>query len=376
MSTGPGPTRKADGSADASVDDIADLLVEGESQPEQVEGENPAEDGLDVTLETPAPVATNTFLPPPPAPAGGASDEEATEEGPDSTNMAYEDLLAKLVLPAKAPEAEAQMPALPSSMPEVEPIALPTPAAEPVEPFARASATSSSSFQVSSPTEERTLVTENPLVAEEQEAAAREGRSGVREQPVPVVIDGAQVMQSGPIAPLSALTAKSKLVYLMLGGLLVLVGMVLAVFVLKLLMPSPAPQPPVVITPVPQPPPAPPAHVEPLPPSPPAAPSAAAPAPAAVPVQPEQPSAKAEDTPENPPAEPEAAAAPTAEPEKTPRPRKTVHTKPAHAVARPVAATPKAAASPKATAAPAAKPGKPAASSKKSKSGWVDPFDN
>ena len=103
MPTGPGPTRKADGSAEASVDDIADLLVEDESHQGRVEADQSLDDGLDVMLETPGPVLANTFMPPPPTPAQGTSEETENSEEPSAgTNLAYEDLLAKLVLPAKA----------------------------------------------------------------------------------------------------------------------------------------------------------------------------------------------------------------------------------------------------------------------------------
>ena len=68
MSTGPGPTRKADGTSDASVDDIADLLVEGEAASEDAPSEERSEDSLEVMLETPGPVLANPFMPPPPSP--------------------------------------------------------------------------------------------------------------------------------------------------------------------------------------------------------------------------------------------------------------------------------------------------------------------
>ncbi|HEY5281905.1 MAG TPA: hypothetical protein VIM14_03860, partial [Polyangia bacterium] len=248
MPTGPGPTHKAEGSTDASVDDIADLLVEDESSPVHIEGEQVLDDGLDVMLETPGPVLVNTFMPPPPAPAPGSPEETEGGEDPGAgANLAYEDLLAKLVLPAKAPEQEPTMPALASSLPLPESLtapALPSLAA----PSLAAPSTvpsafkrpSSSSFQIAPPTDELTLVTDNPLVAEEQEAAVREGRAFTRDQPLVV---GGEV-HAAPTEPMLAANggAKSRLLYLMLGGLLVLGGMILAVLVLKLLMPTPAPQ--------------------------------------------------------------------------------------------------------------------------------------
>ena len=132
MSTGPGPTRKSDGSADASVDDIADLLVEDESHQGRVAGEQSLDEGLDVMLETPGPVLVSTFMPPPPSPAEEDAEEsessessESGEEPGESTNLAYEDLLAKLVLPAKAPEAEPAMPALAAALPMPETLMAP-----------------------------------------------------------------------------------------------------------------------------------------------------------------------------------------------------------------------------------------------------------
>ncbi len=287
MSTGPGPTRKADGSPEASVDDIADLLVEDESHQSRVEGDQSVDDGLDVMLETPGPALVSTFMPPPPSPvAEDVEENDSVEEPGEATNLAYEDLLAKLVLPAKPPEPEPAMPALAATLPPPESMVPPT---APTPPAVAFQLPSSPSFLVAPPTDERTLVTDNPLVAEEQEAAYREGRTGSRSQAHIIVQEEMRPALTEPMAVENG-GAKSRLLYLMLGGLLVLGGMILAVLVLKLLMPTPAPQPAVVVAPAPSLPPAPPpAHVEPLPPSapvavpPPAAaePGAAAPAEAA-----------------------------------------------------------------------------------------------
>ena len=368
MSTGPGPTRKADGTADASVDDIADLLVEDDPSSNHAASEEVSEDGLEVMLETPGPVLANPFMPPPPSPMGDAGEEnESAEEDGAATNLAYEDLLAKLVLPAKAPEPEPEMPALMSSLPLPEPDAslLPPPPAPYLHP-------SSPSLQVAPPAEERTLVTENPLVAEEQEAAFREGRLLAREPGIPVQ-DELRHAPTEPVAGPANGGAKSRLVYLMLGGLLVLGGMILAVLVLKLLMPTP-PQAPQVVAPAPPPAPspppsAPPAHVEPLPPS--------APPAAALPSEP---------VPENPPAVPEP---PAVEPDRAgPRPhRPAAHAKPPRPAAPKAAPAPKPAPAPKAAApkvtpapkaAPAPEPKAPKAAGKKAgkAGGYADPFDN
>jgi hypothetical protein len=363
MSTGPGPTRKDDGSPDTSVEDIAELLVEEDGHKGPAAEKHAFDDGLDVMLETPGPVLATTFLPPPPAPAGWVGEEgEGPEEGGASTNLAYEDLLAKLVLPSKAAEPEPTLPV--PVAPAAETIEAP---ADPADELMLPSVgrPSSPSFEVAPPAEERTLVTDNPLVAEEQQAAAREGRASItREQPR-VVAEELRPAVTERFPPLVVNgVAKSKLLYLLFGGLLVLGGMVLATVLLKLLMPTPAPQAPVVAAPpqVPQPTPAPPAQVQPLPPTPP---------PAVAPPPPAQ-------------AEPEAAKAaapapeeaqPAAEPEK-PRPRRREgHARSSRAAAAKPAPATKPAAAPK-VAAPAAA-AKPAKGGKKSKtSSYADPFDN
>ena len=371
MPTGPGPTRKADGTAEASVDDIADLLVEDESHPGRVEGDQSLDDGLDVMLETPGPALVSTFMPPPPSPiadgvaddsADDAEESESAEEPGEATNLAYEDLLAKLVLPAKAPEPEPAMPALATSLLLPESL---TDAATPTPEALSFTRPSSSTFQVAPPTDDRTLVTDNPLVAEEQEAAFREGRAASREHPPLVIQEDMRPAVTEPMVTANT-GAKSRLLYLMLGGLLVLGGMILAVLVLKLLMPTPAPQPAVVITPAPPPPsPAPPAHVEPLPPSaPPAAgmPTAAHPAMA--------------HPPEIPPAVGEGLAPETEKP-KAHRVHKVAHVAapaPKPAPAPKVTATPKAPPAP--AVAPAAKAPKAPVGKKPKTSGYADPFDN
>jgi hypothetical protein len=373
MSTGPGPTRKADGTADASVDDIADLLVEDDPSSNQAASEEVSEDNLEVMLETPGPVLANPFMPPPPSPLGDSGDAgeegENSEEGGAATNLAYEDLLAKLVLPAKAPEPEPAMPALMSSLP------LPDSDVEPITPSATPYILPSSPSLLSAPpSDESTLVTENPLVAEEQQAAYREGRMGI--QPPNAVQQEQQAALTEPVAPVNG-AAKSRLFYLMAGGGLVLFGMFLAVVVLKMLMPTPAPPPPAMIAPAPLPPPpppsAPPAHVEPLPPSAPAAvapPAPAAPVPGAAP--------------ENPAAIPDTV--PGVEPERpAPRPHRVAHPKPARLAVPKAVAAPKPAPAPKPAAAPkpapapapAAKaPKAPAAKKPGKASGYADPFDN
>jgi hypothetical protein len=380
MPTGPGPTRKDDGSHDASVDDIADLLVEEESRPMGAKSDTlldkSLDDGLDVMLETPGPVLASTFLPPPPAPVGLGSEEgESAEEAGAGSNLAYEDLLAKLVLPAKAPEPEVTLPA-PEPLPVPESFtAPPTPGvSEPA--FPSISLPSSPSLQAAPPSEEQTLVTDNPLVAEEQQAAYREGRITTQ----PRIQDEIRPALTEPVAAPNV--ARSKL--LVLGGLLFLAGAVLATIIFKLLGSTPAVQTPaasVAPPPVPQPTPAPPAQVQPLPPTPPAAAPAAAPAPAPAAGEPaEAPAAAAADE-EQPSVEDKAQArARKREAHRAPRPAPAAKAATPAPAPVPKAATP--APAPKAAApkpaapapAPAAKAAKPA---KKGKgSGYADPFDN
>jgi hypothetical protein len=371
MSTGPRPTHKADGSPEASVDDIADLLVEGESRKGRTEGEQSLDDGLDVMLETPGPALVSTFLPPPPSlPAADdvaedadAEESEGAEEPGEATNLAYEDLLAKLVLPAKAPEPEPAMPALASSLPLPESASPPPALTPPAMAFKRPS---SAGLNIASLSDERTLVTVNPLVAEEQEAAAREGRSGSRELPPILVQEEMRPALTEPMAVVNG--AKSRLFYLMSGGGLVLFGFFLAVFFLKLIMPTPAPPPPVVIMPAPLPPPLPAAHVEPLPPS--APPAAAVPTAAPAPA-PEATAPAAASPSEIPAPAAETAQAPEAV---QPKAHKAVAHKVAHAAAPRPAPAPKPAAAP--AAPPAAKAPKATAGKKGKASGYADPFDN
>jgi hypothetical protein len=399
MSTDPRPTRKADGSSDASVDEIAELLVEDESAAREAhpQVDQALDDSLDVMLETPGPAAVGTFMPPPPLlpnatddNSSETEDRENAEEGVGQSNLAYEDLLAKLVLPSdhnadpeagpSAPEPSLPtiepLPAAPAPAPEaVAAPAVPTPIPLPVFTPAPTPAPaiydrpSSSVSLAASATDERTLVTENPLLAEEQEAAAREGRSTSRD-PVPRVQESFGSMASGPAPLMAAASAtRTKMIFFIAGNLAMLLCMVVAVLVFKIFIQTPAP-PPAVIMPaaIPLPPPPPPAKVEPLPSPPPAA--AAPVAPAATPEPAAEPAA------ENP-----AAAEPSAEVEAAkPMPkahRPTVHNKPAtHAAkAAPVAPVAKPAPAPKAAAAPVAKPAK--APAKKGKTGgYADPFDN
>jgi hypothetical protein len=429
MSTGPRPSSSGgtpekasapssdDSSRGASLEEIADLLIEEEDHastaltplPVNASAKRSGEEGLDVVLETPGPVLSSTFMPPPPAPIGTVSeDSDNGEDTGAATNLAYEDLLAKLVLPVSSPEPDSA-PKLPEPT-STTPIPIPAIVAEAKADRARepaySSGISSPSIQVAPPTEERTLVTENPLVAEEQQAAVREGRvTPVREHPRVVREEmraavtermAAGSRAHGPSLP----HPRSKLLY----GICFLGGMVVATVFFKLLTSSsPAPQPPAEPPrAVPQPTPAPPAVVEPLPPSPAAAPAAALPAaaaapapselppPAAPPASPPPPAAKAaaaEEVPaldEGAPAEEEHASAHRREHKPThvaaARPaaaaRPSVQHSPAGPGTKPKVAT--AAATPAASgaSAKASKSGKPGRPGKGKSTGYADPFDN
>lgn len=316
MSTGPRPSSSGgtpekasapssdDSSRGASLEEIANLLIEEEDHastaltplPVNASAKRSGEEGLDVVLETPGPVLSSTFMPPPPAPIGTVSeDSDNGEDTGAATNLAYEDLLAKLVLPVSSPQPDSE-PKLPEPT-STTPIPIPAIVAEAKADRARepaySSGISSPSIQVAPPTEERTLVTENPLVAEEQQAAVREGRvTPVREHPRVVREEMraavTERMEAGSRAHGPSLPhPRSKLLY----GICFLGGMVVATVFFKLLTSSsPAPQPPAEPPrAVPQPTPAPPAVVEPLPPSPAAAPAAALPAAAAAPAPSELP---------------------------------------------------------------------------------------
>ena len=410
MSTGPGPTHKADGSSD--VDDIAELLVEDESATREAhpQVDQALDDSLVVMLETPGPAVLGTFMPPPPLLPNAADensseteDRENAEEGVGQSNLAYEDLLAKLVLPSEnAAVSESSLPAPESSLSGSEPL-LSSPPPEPEASAAPAALTpvplpvftpppapapisfdrpSSSLSLATSATDERTLVTENPLLAKEQEAAAREGRSATRDQ-VPRVQEDYGSVASGPVTPLVAanVATKTKMGFFLAGNLAMLLCMVVAVLVFKIFIQSPA-SPPAVIMPAaaPLPQPSPPAKVEPLP----SPPPAAAVVPVAVPAPSPEPAA--EPPAENPSATAQPAPVEAAKVATAPKAHKpSVHKTASHAAPKLAATAPaaqpapaaKPAAAAKAVQTPVVKPTKAAAPAKKGKAGgYADPFDN
>ena len=268
MSTGPGPTRKADGIKDDHVEELTELLVDAESQKISLIPSNAVDDGLEISMETPGPASLSGFMPPPPGPSLGAEDSDAGLDANPSSNLAYEDLLAKLVLPSTTPGVVNTETPPPSPF-----IAPPTPGIFGASSLGEA-ATSS---------DERTLVTQNPLLAEEQETAAREGLASPREempQAFPLTMGSSPVAPVAPVtfqpsAPIVVAPNRSVAIYLMLGSTLVILASILVILVVKFVLPgTPAPTSPldpVVATPPPAPtvasPPPPPSQVVPLPPS-------------------------------------------------------------------------------------------------------------
>ena len=126
MTSGPGATGKTEVPPDEAIEEISGLLEmeelkagepntadsAEEPEPDAAQAATPAPvDALDVSMETPSPAQLDSYLLPPPVadepPSGQDDREQAPEpEAASSTNMAYEDLLEKLVLPATpaAPE--------------------------------------------------------------------------------------------------------------------------------------------------------------------------------------------------------------------------------------------------------------------------------
>ena len=123
MTSGPGTTGNTDVPPDEAIEEISGLLEMDElnaGEPKTADSsEEPEADAAhaasagdehDVLMETPGPANLDSYLVPPPV-ADEAPDGQTPEpESASATNLAYEDLLEKLVLPATpaAPdEAEA-----------------------------------------------------------------------------------------------------------------------------------------------------------------------------------------------------------------------------------------------------------------------------
>jgi hypothetical protein len=393
MSSGPGTTGKSPLHAEEAIEEISGLLEieDGLSSAASKKGE----EAVDISMDTPAPVT--------PGPRSSIADGAEP-----AANMAYEDLLEKLVLPGadNAPAAaEAQDPPFPP-VDTPQPMRQTTPAGEDA-PWRFPAGPS-----VLDAAEERTVVTQNPLIAEEQEAAreaaAAQTPTAISDPSYPAVAaataysqpastaETAQVSYAAPstynntpvvlpVAPapitlqprsaaLAAAPGRVQLSYPMFGGVL-LTALIVGGLVVRYLAPAPhvvpvqpeavvAPAQPVAApAPVPAQPVAAPAPVPAQPtaaatPSPevpvPTPPAAPAPEAKAAAPEPTEPAAEAK------PAETE----PSAEPKAAPKPK--AH----HSAAKPA---PKSAAKPAPVAkpAPAAKPTKPAG---KKPGGWADPF--
>jgi hypothetical protein len=384
MTSGPGTTGKTEVPPDEAIEEISGLLemddlnaggsktADSSGDPQAEAAHSAASDAHEheVSLETPSPVKLESYLLPPPVadePAGGQAPEA---ESASATNMAYEDLLEKLVLPT------------PSAAPEESEAAEEPPPFAPPRPSSSHAAVSplANLFPPGAPSladvsDERTVVTANPLLAEEQEAAAREAENFILPAaPVaPPVYVEPQVL-APPVAapqrqPLAAPNKFIQISYPMFGFMMlaaVLVGGVLS----RLMAPSRAVEtalpaqvptlvakPVVPVQPTPAAQPANPApQVVPLP-TEPAAPAPVAAQPAAVPA------AKA-------PVELPAAQPAPEEPfmgEGQPAARAKVH----HTAKSP---RPPKSAAPKVAAVKPAAPAKPAPAKKPAKGGWVDPF--
>lgn len=378
MTSGPGATGKTDVPPDEAIEEISGLLEMDESKAGESETADSSEesdadaahaaapavgDGLDVSLETPGPVKLDSYLVPPPVADEPPNGQTPEPESASATNMAYEDLLEKLVLPSQlaAPdEAEAAE--------EPPPFASPRPSSAESTPSPLGSLFPPSAPAIPTTSDERTVVTANPLLAEEQEAAAREAENYILPAaPVatPVFVESPILAQPFRAKPQPTGLAPSKVIqisYPMFGFMMlaaVLVGGVLSRLMAPtrvVVTPPPAQAPTLVARPVvpaqPTQPANPAPRVVPLP----TPTELPAPAPAVA-----QPAATAEAKPpgEIPTAEPPLEESGAGELRTATRAR--VH----HAAKSP---------RPSKSVAPKVAPAKPVASKKPGKGGWVDPF--
>jgi hypothetical protein len=282
----------------------------------------------------------------------------ADAESVSSTNLAYEDLLEKLVLPATpAAPAEAEAAEEPPPFAAVQPSS-PHPSSSPLGNLFQPSAATS---------EERTVVTANPLLAEEQEAAARDAENYIL--PPASVAPPAFATPTVVAKPVRATLQRarlslSKVVQLSYQklGIMLLVAALVGGGLSRLMTPIR-----VVVT-------APPAQTPTL---------VARPV---VPVQPTQPANPAPQVVPLPnPAEPPAPAPPAERRAASAEPRPSGETPAAAAAPAPGGGEPKTAARakvhhaaksprPPRSVAPRTVPAKPAAPKKPAKGGWVDPF--
>ena len=365
MTSGPGTTGKTDVPPDEAIEEISGLLemVElkaGESKTtDSSEGleaaaaqvATPALGGeIDLSMETPSPAKLDSYLVPPPVGDEPPTGPEA--ESASSTNLAYEDLLEKLVLPAT-----------PAAPDESEAAEEPPPFASPQPSSPHLSSSSVGNLYQPGPgtSEERTVVTANPLLAEEQEAAAREAENYILPpasvatpafaQP-PVVAQPVRVALRKPSLDLNKVVQISyqKLGIVLLAALLVGGVFTRLVTPTRVVVTMPPPQTPTLVA----------RPVVPVQP-----PQPVNPAPQVVPLpNPAEPAA---------PAPPAAQHAATAIPAAEPAPRESGEGGPKTVTKAKVHHAAKSPRPPK-SAAPKAAPAKPAAPKKPAKGGWVDPF--
>jgi hypothetical protein len=381
MTSGPGTIGKTDVPPDEAIEEISGLLEmddlnaggsktadsSGEPEADVAHAGTSDEHEHDVSLETPSPVKLESYLLPPPVadePAGGQAPEA---ESASASNMAYEDLLEKLVLPTPAVAPEES-----EAAEEPPPFAPPRPSSSHAAVSPLANLFPPGAPSLADVSDERTVVTANPLLAEEQEAAAREAENFILPAaPVapPVYVEPQVLAPPAAANQRPSIPGPNKFIqisYPMFGFMMlaaVLVGGVLS----RLMAPSrtvetalPAQVPTLVAKPVVPAPPAQPANpapqVVPLP-TESAAPAPVAAQPAAVPA------ARA-------PVELPAAQPAPEEPfvgEGQPAARAKLH----HAAKPP---RPAKSAAPKVAAVKPAAPAKPAPARKPAKGGWVDPF--
>ena len=373
MTSGPGTTGNTDVPPDEAIEEISGLLEMDELNaggPKTAESsEEPAAYAAhaayagnehDVSMETPVPVGLDSYLVPPPVADESPAEQTPGVESPSATNLAYEDLLEKLVLPAT-----------PAAPDEAEAAEEPPPFAsdQPSSPHLSSSSLGNLYQPSAATSEERTVVTANPLLAEEQEAAAREAESYIlppASVPTPAFAQPAIVakpVRATVERPGLDLNKVVQISYRQLGIMLVVAvlvggGLTRLMTPTRVVVSAPPVQAPTLaarpVVPVQPTPPANPApQVQPLP------NPAEAPAPAPPPVARRAATAEARPSAEIPAAQP----APREYEAGGPRPaaRAKVH----HA-----AKTPR----PPKSVAPKAAPAKPAAPKKPAKGGWVDPF--
>jgi hypothetical protein len=260
MSTDPEPTQEANGAPETPADARNDL-VENDSPSSHAGGEEAPEGGIEVIPEPSTREISDPALPSSVPPEGGAAKETASaEESGAAANLAYEDMLAKLVVATNAVGPEPATPVLgtPSPLPESDADATPVRPAPSMPPFGP-------SLLPTPPARRITPVNPSLPLPGDEDPTIPERRTASPAQPM--IVQAAHLAPSEPWASVHGGT-RSRLLHLMLGGMLVLCGMLLAVLVLKLLMPTPAPQPAAAVAPAPLPPPpsyAPPIQVEPLP---------------------------------------------------------------------------------------------------------------